>query len=61
MDESYENQNSQLPWDSEPGFRYIPPKKEKSGWSGGKVVALALVCSLLGGAFGHDGPTSPSL
>lgn len=28
------------------------PKKEKKPWSTGKVVALALCCSLLGGAFG---------
>ena len=28
------------------------PKKEKKSWSTGKVVALALCCSLLGGAFG---------
>lgn len=29
-----------------------PAKKEKKGWSTGKVVALALICSLLGGAIG---------
>lgn len=32
-----------------------PPKKQKSGWSGGKVIAIALVCSLLGGAIGAGG------
>ena len=29
-----------------------PKKKEKKGWTTGKVVALALCCSLLGGALG---------
>lgn len=29
-----------------------PPKKTKTGMSGGKVVALALVCSLVAGALG---------
>lgn len=29
-----------------------PKKKEKKGWSTGRVVALALCCSLLGGALG---------
>ena len=39
-------------------YRYVPPKapkKKKSGLNGGAVVAIALVCSLLGGAFGAGG------
>ena len=66
MTEPYENsndqfsnveQNPQTPWESDPNYQYIPPKKEKkkSGITGGKVVAIALVCSLLGGAFGASG------
>ena len=52
-----EGENSQTPWESDSTYRYVPPKKEKqkSGLSGGKVVAIALVCSLLGGAFGAGG------
>lgn len=51
MNEPYENQDNSYPWDSE--YRYIPPKKEKQkGWTAGKVVAIALTCSLLGGAAG---------
>ena len=55
MNESYENQNDLTPWDFE--LDYIPPKKEKKKtcWTGGKVVALALSCSLLGGAVGAGG------
>ena len=39
----------------EPVYPYTPPKKPKKGWTGGKVVAIALVCSLLGGALGAGG------
>lgn len=46
MNEPYENEELPVSWE------YIPPKKEKSGFSGGKVVAVALVCSLLSGAAG---------
>ena len=53
MNEPYENQDNLTPWDSE--YRYIPPKKEKKGWTSGKVIALALSCSLLGGAVGAGG------
>ena len=54
MNEPYENQDNLTPWDSE--YRYIPPKKEKKkGWTSGKIVALALSCSLLGGAVGAGG------
>ncbi len=52
MDESYENQNSPFPWDDNFGHSHTTPKKAKAGWSGGKVVAIALICSLLGGLFG---------
>ncbi len=41
-----------LPVTEEPAIEYTPTKKQKAGWSGGKVVAVALVCSLLGGALG---------
>ena len=51
MNEPYENQDNAYSWDSE--YRYVPPKKEKpKGWTAGKVVAIALVCSLLGGVAG---------
>ncbi len=54
MNEPYENQDEQTPWDSE--YRYVPPKKKKTtGWTAGKIVALALSCSLLGGAVGAGG------
>lgn len=55
MNEPYENQDTFNPWDSE--YRYIPPKKEKikKNLSSGKIVALALACSLLGGAVGAGG------
>ena len=53
MSEPYENQ--QFPWDSYPPERPQPPKKKKTGWTGGKVIAIALVCSLLGGLFGAGG------
>ena len=54
MNEPYENQDNLNPWDSE--YRYIPPQKEKKkGWTSGKIVALALSCSLLGGAVGAGG------
>ncbi len=44
------NDNNQFPWSSD--YPYIPPKKEKTGLGAGKVIAIALVCSLLGGVFG---------
>ena len=53
MYESYENQDQSSQWGSE--YRYTPPKKPKTGWTGGKVVAIALVCSLLGGLLGAGG------
>ena len=53
MSEPYENQ--QFPWDSYPPERPQPPKKKKTGWTGGKVIAIALVCSLLGGLVGAGG------
>lgn len=30
-------------------------KKKKKGWTAGRIIALALVCALLGGAFGAGG------
>ena len=50
MYEPYENYE-EVPQE----YVYTPPKEEKSGWSGKRVVALALVCSLLGGALGAGG------
>ena len=45
---------SYAPSDWQP--QYIPPKKKKKkGWTAGKVIALALVCALLGGACGIGG------
>ena len=55
MNEPYENQKDQTSWESDSTYRYMPPKKQKTSWGGGKVVAIALVCSLLGGAFGAGG------
>lgn len=55
MNEPYENQNDQFPWDSDATYHYAMPKKEKKGWTGGKAIALALVCSLLGGLVGAGG------
>jgi len=52
MSEPYENQ--QFPWDSNYTERPQPAQK-KTGWTGGKVIAIALVCSLLGGLFGAGG------
>ena len=40
-------------WDS--FYHYTPPKQKKSGWTGGKVIAIALVCSLLSGLLGAGG------
>ena len=50
MNEPYENQDHSLSW--EPEYAYVPPKKEKKGWSAGKVIAIALICSILGGLVG---------
>ena len=47
MYEPFENQE-EFPRE----YVYTPPKKAKTGWSGKAVVALALICSLLGGALG---------
>ncbi len=55
MNEPYENQNNPFPWDSDTTYHYQMPKKEKKGWTGGKIVALALVCGLLGGLAGAGG------
>ena len=45
--ENYENPHS---WEEE--ISYIPPKQEKKGWTAGKILAIALACSLLGGVAG---------
>ena len=59
MDFEYEN-NNMNPNDPQPwGYQYIqepaPPVKKKKGLSTGKVVALALCCSLAGGIVGAAG------
>ena len=53
MNEPYENQGNSFSWDSE--YPYVPPKKEKTGWSAGRVIAVALICSVLGGLVGAGG------
>ncbi len=64
MYEPYENQDMQpqegsayryMPPQEKPVQQPTPPKKEKSGWTGGKVIAIALVCSVLGGLLGAGG------
>ena len=50
MDEPFENKEIQYTWEED--VPHIPPKQEKTGWTAGKVVAIALVCSLLGGVAG---------
>ena len=50
MYENFEEQN----WDTTSQQRNwnVPPTPKKKSWSGGKVVALTLVCSLISGAIG---------
>ena len=55
MNEPSENNNNPFPWDSDFTYRYSKPKKEKKGWTGVKVIVIALICSLLGGLFGAGG------
>lgn len=50
MYEPYENYE-EVPQE----YVYTPPKKEKTGGSGKKVIALALIFGLLGGALGAGG------
>ena len=50
MNEPFENQENTFSWEND--LPYTPPKKEKTGWTAGKVVAIALSCSLLGGIAG---------
>ena len=50
MSESFEHQQNPYSWESD--IPNTSPKKEKKGWTAGKIVAIALVCSLLGGAAG---------
>ena len=50
MDSPFENQQDPYSWeDDRPN---TPQRKETKGWGAGKVIAIALVCSLLGGAAG---------
>ena len=55
MNEPYEKNNNSFPWDSDSTYHYAKPQKEKKSWSTGKVIAIALVCSILGGLFGAGG------
>ena len=50
MDSPFENQQHPYSWEDD--HPDTPPKREKKGWGAGRVVAIALVCSLLGGAAG---------
>ena len=51
---SYEDPG-QFPWNYTASCRPVTPKREKKAWSAGKVVLLALCCSLLGGVLGLGG------
>ena len=51
MEQEFEKREEQAFYQAPP--QYIPQRKEKKG--AGKVIALALVCSLLGGAVGAGG------
>ena len=53
MYEPYENRENESHSDS--AYRYTPPQKTKTGWTGAKVVAIALVCSLVSGGLGAGG------
>lgn len=56
MYEPYENQEQSSQWESY--YHVTPPQKsmkEKKGITGGKIVAIALICSLLGGLLGAGG------
>ena len=50
-----QSQPPHFPWDYEQPHHSAPaggptsPKKKKQGWTAGKVIALALICSLLSG------------
>lgn len=50
MEEPFENYENPHSWKEE--TPYIPQKQEKKGMTAGKVVAIALACSLLGGVAG---------
>ena len=55
MNEPYENENHPIPPNSDSTYCRSHPKSTKGGLSAGKAVAVALVCSLLGGLFGAGG------
>jgi len=46
------SQKQSFPWDYDAPYQPPVQKKVKKGWTAGKVVALALCCSLLGGIVG---------
>ncbi len=57
----YEDNNNQeqnenhFPWGDPTQPQTPAPAPKKAGWTAGKIVALALCCALLGGAFGAGG------
>ena len=64
----YNNEENKQPWtyEVEPSYqpqqpqydpKPQPPKKEKKPLTGGKIIALALCCSLVGGVLGAIGGT----
>jgi len=53
-EESTGRWSGQSPWNYEPP-QYTPQKPKKRGWTAGKVIALALCCSLLSGLLGAGG------
>jgi len=55
MNEPFENQEQPIQPELEAPGPYATPRKEKAAWTAGKVVAVALICSLLGGIFGAGG------
>ena len=59
MNEPYENSQNPFSSDaesnSEPVQAPVASKPAKAGWTAGKVIAIALVCSLLGGLCGAGG------
>ncbi len=54
VEETSVPENQHFPWDYDTPYQQ-PPKKVKKGWTTGKVIALALCCSLLGGIVGAGG------
>ena len=47
--------SQQFPWNYDTPYQPPVQKKVKKGWTGGKIVLLALCCGLLGGLLGFGG------